>query len=91
MGMTSQQFHTIPTTFAILPRFMFVSDVRRGAVEGSGVGSAGCGMHVDVHAWRVCFVLGGCNVVAILSMTDMVCLECRNCEQCWICMVCWEF
>ena len=23
--------------------------------------------------------MGGCNVVAILSMADMVCLECRNC------------
>ena len=23
--------------------------------------------------------MGGCNVVAILSMADMDCLECRNC------------
>ena len=31
----------------------------------------------------------GCNVVAILSMADMVCLECRNCEcMSWVCMVC---
>ena len=33
--------------------------------------------------------MGGCNVVAILSMADMYVLPvCRNCgvhEQCWIC------
>ena len=29
--------------------------------------------------WGVSYVVGGCNVVAILSMADMVCLECRNC------------
>ena len=29
--------------------FMFVSCVHRKVVEGSGVGSAGCGVHVDVH------------------------------------------
>ena len=30
------------------------------------------------------------NVLAVLSMADMVCLACRNCgvhEQCWVCMV----
>ena len=47
-------------------------------VEGSVVGSAG----------RV----GGYNVLAILSMADMVCLACMqklwNPEKCWVCMVC---
>ena len=28
---------------------MFVSCVDRRVVEGSGMGSAGCGVHVDVH------------------------------------------
>ena len=50
MGMTPQQFHTIPTSCAILPTmFVFVSCVHRRVVEGSGMGSAGCGVHVDVH------------------------------------------
>ena len=36
----------------------------------------GCEVHVDVHGELVMYVVGGCNVVAILSMVDMVC---RNC------------
>ena len=36
---------------------MFVSCVCRRIVEGSGVSSACC-------AWRVSYVVGGCNVVA---------------------------
>ena len=36
----------------------------------------GCEVHVDVHGERVMYVVGGCNVVAILSMVNMVC---RNC------------
>ena len=51
--------------------FVFVSCVHRRVVEGSGMGSAGCGVHVDVHG----YVVGGCNVVAILRMAGMVCLE----------------
>ena len=38
-------------------------------------------------AWRVSDVVGGCNVVAVLSMADMVCLGCRKCgvhEQWWV-------
>ena len=31
--------------------------------------------------------MGGCNVLAVLNMADMVCLECRNCGVhelvCW--------
>ena len=29
-------------------------------------------------AWRVSYVVGCCNVVAILSMADMVCLDCMQ-------------
>ena len=32
-------------------------------MEGSWEGTAGCVVHVDVHG--ECFVVGGCNVVAI--------------------------
>ena len=31
-------------------------------MEGSGVGSAGCVVHVGVHG--VCCIVGGCNVFA---------------------------
>ena len=41
---------------------MFVSCVHRRVEEGSGVGIAGCVVHVAVHG--VCCVVGGCNVVA---------------------------
>ena len=50
---------------------MFVSCVHRRVVEGSGV--------CMLMSWGVSYVVGGCNVVAILSMADMACLECRNC------------
>ena len=33
-------------------------------MEGSGEGIAGCVVHVCRCAWRVCYVVGGCNVVA---------------------------
>ena len=40
-------------------------------MEGSGVGSAGCGVHVDMHGeWS--YVVGGCNV---MSMADILCLN----------------
>ena len=59
-------------------------------MEGSGVGSGGCVVYFDCMG--VSYVVGCCNVVAILSMADMVSLTlCRNCavhEQCWVCMVC---
>ena len=43
------------------------------------MGSAGCVVHV---------VVGGCNVVAILAMADVVCLVCRIVEcMSWTCMV----
>ena len=51
---------------------MFVSCVDRRVVKGSGVGSV-------VECMLMCmgsYFVGGCNVVAVLSMADMVC---RNC------------
>ena len=36
----------------------------------SGVGSGGCVVRFDVYAWRVSYVVGCCNVVAILTMAD---------------------
>ena len=35
--------------FANYSLCLLVTYVHRGVVEGSGVGSAGCGVHVDVH------------------------------------------
>ena len=49
MGMTPQYLHTIPTSCAILSTMPCVCCVHRRVVEGSGVGSAGCVVHVDVH------------------------------------------
>ena len=54
MGMTPQHLHTIPTSCAILLPltqicFVFVSCVQRRVFRGSGVGSGGCVVHVDVH------------------------------------------
>ena len=68
--MIPQHFHTIPTSCAVLPPltqicFVFVS-VQRRVVEGSGVDSS----HFDVS-----YILGCCNVVAILNMAEMVCLD----------------
>ena len=37
-------------------------------MEGSGLGSAGCVVYVDVHAWRVSSVVICYNAIAILSM-----------------------
>ena len=49
MGLIPQYFHNIPTPCAILPTMPCVCCVHRRVVEGSGVGSARCVMHVDVH------------------------------------------
>ena len=56
---------------------MFVKCVHKRVVESSRVGSAGCLVHVDACALRS-YVVGGCNVVSILSMTDMVCCDCMQ-------------
>ena len=42
-------------------------------MEGSGEGSAGCVVHVDMHGECVMLSVHVCNVVAT--------------EHCWICMV----
>jgi len=47
--------------------FLLDSCVQWRVVESSGVGSAGCEVHVDVHGEWVTYVVGGCNVVAIPS------------------------
>ena len=46
---------------------MFVSCFHREVVEGSGVGSAGCVVHVDVH-----------GEVLLWEAADVVCLVCRS-------------
>ena len=61
-------FHFVNYAFCLL-----CATVHRSIVEGSGVGSAGCEVHVDVHGEWVMLHVGGCN---ILSMADMVCLVC---------------
>ena len=81
--MTPQHFHTIPTSCAILPPltqicYVFVSCVQIRVVEGSGVSTGGCVVHFDVHGEWVTYVVGCWNVVAILSMADLVCLECMQ-------------
>ena len=76
MGMTSQHFHTIPTSCTILPSLtqiclVFVSCVQR-VVQGSVKGSV---VHVDVHGeWVMLWMAAMYIVVAIQTMADMVCL-----------------
>ena len=55
-------------------------------MEDSGDSSGGCVVHVDV-----CYVVGGCNVVAILGMAGIVLSCMQKLWQYWICMICWEF
>ena len=46
-------------------------------MEGSVVSSAGWVVNVDAHReWVMLWVVAMYNVVAILSMADMVCLAC---------------
>ena len=63
MGTTPQHFHTIPTSCAILP-CASGNSVHRRVIEGSGLGTAGCAVHVDVHALTVSGVVGCYNAVA---------------------------
>jgi len=72
MGMTPQHFYTIPTSCAILP----IICTPQNSLHALSLYSL-CS-HVDVHAWRVSYVVGGCNVVATLNMADMVCLACMQ-------------
>jgi len=52
------------------------------------------GVHIDVHGeWVMLWVAAMYNVLATLSMADMVCLACIYAEtevheQCWLCTVC---
>ena len=55
------------------------------------------GVHVDVHVgeWVILWVAAMYNVLALLSMADMVCHACMHAETVesmssasWICMVC---
>ena len=61
MGTTPQHFHTIPTSCASL---LCVSSVHWRVIEGSGLGSAGCVGHIDVHALRVSCVVDCYNAIA---------------------------
>ena len=49
MGITPQYFHNIPTSCAILATMPCDGYVYRRVVESTGVGSAGCIVHADVH------------------------------------------
>ena len=54
------------------------------------------GVHVDVHGeWVILWVAAMYNVLAVLSMVDMVCLACMQklwspcmSSASWVCMVC---
>ena len=39
-------------------------------MEGSGVGSAGCGVYVNVYGECMSYVVGGCNVVNCSCYTE---------------------
>ena len=49
IGMTTQHFHNILTSCAILPSMPCVCCVHSRVVEGSGEGSVGRKLHIDVH------------------------------------------
>ena len=53
-------------------------------MEGSGEGSAGCAVDVDVHG--KCYVVGGCNVVATEhSRYSLSCMQrlCSSAGSVW--------
>ena len=80
--MTPQHFHTIPTSCAILLLltqiyFACLLAVCRGLWEA--VWWVVLGVHVDVHGeWDTLWVTAMYNVLAILTMADMVCLACMQ-------------
>ena len=82
MGMTSQHFHIIPTSCVILPLvtqicFVCLLVMCRGLWKA--VWWVVLGVHVDVHwEWVILWVAAMYNVLAILSMADMVCLACMQ-------------
>ena len=71
---------TIPTSCAILPTMFCVIGVHRRVVEGRGVGSPGCVVHVHVYGDRVLLW----NVIATehsrygLSCTYVETIECMS-------------
>ena len=73
----AQQLHIIPTSCAILPiattLCLLVVCAYRRVLEGSWGGE---GVECMLMCMESGYVVGGCNVVAILSMADMVCLVC---------------
>ena len=50
-------------------------------MEGSGVGSAGCVVHVGVHG--ECVVLWVAATYLLLSMADMRDMVCLICRRVW--------
>ena len=63
MRTTPQHINTIPTSCAILETMLCASCVHRRVVEGSGEGSGGCVVHVDVHGECVMFSQADwCNI-----------------------------
>ena len=83
MGMTPQHIHTIPTV-TTCANYVLCHLCTHRVVEGSGLGSAGCVVHVDVHGeWVVLWVAA---TQLLLSNADMICLVCRSCgvaQGCW--------
>ena len=63
-GQTRWERHcnTFTPSLHLVP--LFVNCVHRRVVEGSWEGIVGCVVHACWCAWRVCYVVGGCNVVA---------------------------
>ena len=55
--------------------------MHRRVVEGSGVVSAGCVVHVGVHG--VCVVLWVAATYLLLSMADMRDMVCLICRRMW--------
>ena len=82
MGMTPQHFHTIPTSCAIWPPltpicFACFLVVCRGLWKA--VWWVVLRVHVDVDGeWVMLWVAAMYNVLAVLSMIDVVCLACMQ-------------
>ena len=86
--MTPQHFHTIPTSCAILPPltqicFVCLLVVCRGLLKA--VWWVVLGVHVDIcmGEWVLLWVAAMYNVLAVLSIADMVCLACMQKLYIW--------
>ena len=72
-------FHFVNCTFCLL-----CATVHRSIVEGSGVGSAGCGVHVDVHGeWVMLWVAA---IYWAWQIWSVLYVEFMS----WVCIVCWS-